>query len=286
MKGLDKAVKEQAQEARLPAGERYLKLKLADTRQIAALFSCPPGEVELAALRNGIVPERYQRNLGTTGGIEGQAVLLGSRVAVVGLGGLGGTAAELTARMGVKELVLIDGDFFKESNLNRQCMATEENLGQGKAETAAKRIGAVNSAVRTVVFNEFAAEHNIESMLQGCDVVLDCLDNFKARFLLQEACRRLAIPMVHGAIAGFVGQVSTIYPEDKGLQAIYGAFEKGKDKGIEVELGNPAATPALVAAWQVQEAVKLITGRGRLLRKRLLLIDTETGKCELFELEE
>lgn len=285
MRKLADAVNSRSKEALSPDGKEYRSISLAAVREIARKFSCPLREVEIAALKRGIIPERYQRNLGTTGGAEGQVRLLKSRAAVVGLGGLGGLASELLARMGVGTLVLIDGDSFSESNLNRQLLSTEENLQQKKTEAAAARIKQVNSAVELITFNEIATEENIDGMIEGSDVVLDCLDNLKSRFLLETSCNRLGIPLVHAAIAQYLGQLCTIFPGDPGLKAIYGPFEEKRNKGIEKELGNPPATPALVASWQVQEAVKILLNRGNLLRRRLLFIDTEQGICEILEME-
>jgi len=285
VKELAEAVKAFTEEGLSPAGKVYHKISLSAAHSLAGQLSCSIKEVEISALSSGIVPERYERNLGTTGGLEGQILLLNSRVAVLGLGGLGGLAAELLARMGVGTITLIDGDAFSESNLNRQVLSTEENLQQKKADAARERITKINAAVETIVFKEMAAEHNIKKILQDCHLALDCLDNLETRFLLQETCQKLGIPMIHGAIAQFSGQVSTIFPGDPGLKAIYSSFNKGQNKGIETELGNPATTPALVAAWQVQEAVKLLLKKGELLRNRLLFIDTLQGSCETILLE-
>jgi len=282
---LEQAVKKLAEESISPSGKAYHKISLASVRQLAGEFDCSIKEVEISALTAGIVPERYERNLGTTGGLDGQLLLLNSRVAVIGLGGLGGLAVELLARMGVGAIVLIDGDTFSESNLNRQILSTEENLCQKKAEAARDRIARINAAVETTVITEMATGDNLEKMLQGCNLALDCLDNLETRFLLQETCQKLGIPMIHGAIAQFYGQVSTIFPGDQGLKVIYGSFPKGQNKGIERELGNPAATPALVAALQVQEAVKVLLKKGEPLRNRLLFVDTLQGSCETILLE-
>jgi len=284
MQGLDDIVKSYAEEAISPAGKVYSKLSCNNARLVVSQLSCSLKDVELAAMSNGIIPERYERSLGTVGGVEGQIRLLKSRAAVVGLGGLGGLASELLARMGVGTLILIDGDTISESNLNRQVLATEENIGESKAEAARKRIKQVNAVVETVPFKEMADRENIYGMLRGCHVVLDCLDNLKTRFLLQEACRELGIPLVHGAIAQFYGQVLTIFPGDPGYKAIYKSYEIGKDKGIERELGNPSATPALVSAWQVQEAIKVILNIKELLRNRLLFIDTLQGCTKVIQL--
>lgn len=284
MPELKTAIDRAAENAAAPSGEAYRRITLAAVRKLAGDFSCPPKEVEVTALKEGIVPDRYQRSMGTTGGTAGQLRLLQSKAAVIGLGGLGGLTAELLARMGVGELVLVDADTFSESNLNRQLFATEENLGREKALVADNRIKQVNSAVETIIFNTIADEGNIDQILEGCSVALDCLDNLKTRFMLQEACQRLAIPMVHGAIAQFYGQVCTVFPGDAGLEAIYGPYRESQNKGVEVELGNPAATPALVAAWQVQEAIKILLDRGELLRNCLLLLDTERCSWEILNM--
>ncbi len=279
------AVKKTSRQRTAPDGQTYHSLSMSAAHEVAKKLSCSVKDVELAALQEKIIPERYQRSMGTTGGPGGQIRLLQSRVAVIGLGGLGGLAAELLARMGVGTLVLADGDRFSESNLNRQVLSTEHNLEESKANAAVKRVQQVNAAVTPIPFQGIVDETNAEHLLEGCQVVVDCLDNLKSRFLLEDTCRKLNIPLVHGAIAQFMGQVSTIFPGDPGLGAIYGPLKNGHDKGIEVELGNPSTTPALVAAWQVQETIKVILEKGVPLRNRLLFIDTEQGTCETFQLE-
>ncbi len=281
---ITEALRKSAEEELSPAAIPYLKLSLRAAEEIAGQFSVSLKEVEILALENEIIPERYQRSLGSTDGTGGQISLLNSRVAVIGLGGLGGLAAELLARMGIGTLVLVDGDSFGDSNLNRQIFSTEKNLGQRKALQAAVHLKEVNSAVETVTVDAFIGPENAEPILRGCHVVLDCLDNLQARFLLQKFCRSLGIPMIHGAIAQFYGQISTIFPDDPGLDSIYGFYEKGKDKGMERERGNPATTPAIVAAWQVQEALKLLLGKEPLLRNCLFFIDTLSCSCETIPL--
>ena len=262
----------------------YQGLSLAAVQEIGASCSLSVKEVEIAALEAAVIPQRYARSLGSVGGPAGQIQLLRSRVAVLGLGGLGGLVAELLARMGVGTLVLVDGDCFSDSNLNRQIMATEAALGVQKATAAAARIAEVNTSVDSVIFPQFATPGNLEGMLGGCDVAVDCLDNISSRFMLEECCRNLEIPFVHGAIAQFYGQVAVIYPGDPGLEAIYGPRDGAKERGIETELGNPATTPALVASLQAQEALKILLKKGQLLRECLLFIDTLQGSFETIQL--
>jgi len=242
-------------------------------------------DVEIAALENGVTPWRYLRNIGTIGR-DGQVKLLQSAVAVVGAGGLGGTIIELLARQGIGHITVIDNDRFAEQNLNRQLMSREKNLGKYKALEAAKRVAQINSAVTVTTFVEKLTKENAHRLLKGASVVADGLDNLSSRFLVESACRSLGIPLVHGTIAGFCGQLTTIFPKDAGLYCIYGSSGRFPEQGIEVKIGNPSATPAIVAAWQVQEIVKIITGIGKPLRNQLLILDTMEGTADKIDLKE
>jgi len=227
----------------------------------------------LALLTSGQMPERYLRNAGTIG-VSGQAKLLNARVVIIGAGGLGGMIVELLARMGVGFLRVVDGDTFAPHNLNRQLLAKENNLGREKAAEAVKRVGKINSDVEVEAVNEMLGADNAEELLTGMDLVVDALDNIYDRLLLQETAAKIGIPLVHAAIAGFTGQVSTIFPGDPGLKVLF-RNPGGDGKGIEVQLGNPAGTPAIAAAFQAQEVVKVLTGMGEPLRDKVLYFDTE-----------
>jgi len=262
-----------------PAGEKYSFLSLAATRKLARDYHIPGRLVELAALSREIIPERYQRNIGSIG-LKGQIRLLQAKVGLVGAGGLGGFALELLARMGVGMLVVVDDDVFSDSNLNRQLLATENNMNIPKAETAAKRIEEINSSVEVQVFQCRSNSTNLPDILADCDLVLDCLDNLSSRFDLENVCQKMGIIMIHGAIAGFLGQLAVIRPNHPLLSSIYGSPGKDSaDRGVEVQLGNPAATPAMLAAWQASEAVKILTGlNGVLAPDKMLIIDMQSGE--------
>lgn len=278
-KKLEIAILDAALEANNPAGENYRSLTLAKTLGLANDFAIPERLVERIALETAVIPERYQRSVGTVG-IEGQIRLLNARVGIVGAGGLGGFALELLARMGVGQLVVVDDDIFSDSNLNRQLLAEENNLGESKAETAVKRIAAVNSAVEVTAYNARGDLATMPIFFSGCDLVLDCLDNLPSRFELEKVCAQLGVVMIHGAIAGFLGQLAVIRPDRPLLTSIYGSVaESGVKKGVEVYLGNPASTPAMLAAWQANEAVKFLAGLdGVLPPNKLLIIDMQAGE--------
>jgi molybdopterin-synthase adenylyltransferase len=284
-KSLKNAVLNAASTGKNPAGETYRLLSLEMTRRLAGEYDLPGRLVELEALREGIIPDRYQRSIGTIG-TEGQIKLLNSRAGVLGAGGLGGFALELLARMGVGQLVVVDGDVFADSNMNRQLLATEKTIGKAKADIAARRIAEVNSAVEVEAYNCIGDTSNLPGIFKSCDLVLDCLDNLPSRFDLEKVCGQLGIIMIHGAIAGLLGQIAVIRPDRPLLSSIYGAEgESGTGRGVEVQLGNPAATPAMLASWQAGEAVKILAGQdGVLPPDRLLIIDMQSGESYRVEI--
>ena len=241
-------------------------------------------EVEVMALEQGIIPPRYFRNIGLIGH-TGQIKLLQSCVAVVGAGGLGSIAVELLARCGIGRIIVIDHDRFTEMDLNRQLMATEESLGEYKVTVAARRVKEINSAVEVIPHRKLITKENARELIEGSHVVVDALDNLPSRLIVQDACRDLGIPFVHGAAAGFSGQLITIFPEDRGLSLIYGSSDNLPVRGMEVGVGILSPTPVMIAAWQVQEVIKIITGVGKPLRNKLLLLDAAQGTAEIIELE-
>ncbi len=259
-------------------------LTLPDRDRIASSLKISRREVEIAALDNEVWPQRYLRNAGSLG-TAGQKKLLQGRAFLIGVGGLGGTIAQLLARMGLGNLLLADGDSYSEDNLNRQAFCFEETIGGSKVEVARSEISKINSSMEVEVFPAFVGEKDLSSLLRGRAVAIDALDNMPSRFRLEAACREAKIPLVHGAVAGFTGQVTTIFPEDVGFRAFYGDPKTAPEKGIELELGNLAGIVSTIASLQVQEAVKIITGLGRPLRNRLLFLDSLNGSAETISLK-
>lgn len=259
-----------------PDKKKMRVIDLQSVRLISSKTKVTRREVEIFCLENNVVPIRYLRNMGTIG-IEGQLKLLRSTVAVCGAGGLGGTIIELLARQGIGHLVIIDNDTFAENNLNRQIIATESDLRKPKVKVAAARVKKINSAVVISAVSKTINSKNIKQLITEASVVLDGLDNLKTRRIVARACDELAIPFVHGAIAGFSGQLMTIFPGDKGLNDIWGLSADENGCGIETYTGNPAATAAVIAAWEVQEAIKIITGIGTPVRNHLIFIDFAGG---------
>ncbi|OPL10948.1 MAG: hypothetical protein AVO34_09340 [Firmicutes bacterium ML8_F2] len=266
------------------SGKEWSCLSLDAAKHIAADFGCSIRLVEITALEEKIIPSRYSRSIGTIG-IAGQLRLLKSAVGIVGAGGLGGFVIELLARMGIGRLTVIDDDSFSESNLNRQLLSLENNLGDVKVNIAVKRIYEVNSAVEMKVYCCRGETGNLRDLLRGCDLVIDCLDNLPSRFALEFACSQLGLSLVHGAIAGFLGQVAVIRPDKPLLQFVYGRRDgNNAERGVETELGNPAFTPAMLASVQAAEAVKYLAGLDGVLPPNcLLIVDLQAG--EIYRIE-
>lgn len=225
--------------------------------------------------------KRYERNYKTISH-EDQKKLAKSTIAIVGCGGLGGTMAEELARLGIGRLILIDGDIFEESNLNRQLFSTENNIGEKKVEAARKRLKAVNSEVKLTLFDKWFNKDNAKILFNGADLVLDALDSINRRVELESACHDLNIPLVFAGIAGWFGMFGVSLPGDYSVSKV---FREGVDKGVEKEWGNPAFTPWVLSSLAVAEAVKIIVGREPSLRNSWLQIDLLYMEFENFKIQ-
>lgn len=225
--------------------------------------------------------ERYQRNLGTMTPEENRK-LKDFRVCVIGCGGLGGYIIEELARVGIGHIIAVDGDVFQPSNLNRQLFSTETLIGKSKALAAQERVRSINSEVDLQAVDSFLTKENVESIItEDCHAVIDALDNISSRRLLEAHCHSKRLPLVHGAIAGWHGQVGVVMPGDKLFDQLY---PEGMEKGAEQETGNPSFTPAVIASIEVAETLKLLLGKPGILQNKLLTIDLLEQEYEIIEL--
>lgn len=240
--------------------------------QVAAAerFNLSLSKVEETALEIGILPARYQRNRQTISILQQYRLFL-SKVVIIGCGGLGGYLIEELARLGVGNLVLIDSDVIEEHNLNRQLLSSVEALNRAKVEVAAERVRAINPAVTVTPLQTVFSSENGRELMQGANLVLDGLDTIPARLELAKLCHEMSIPLVHGAIAGWYGQVATQMPGEDISPQIFGMSPP--NKGIESDMGNPSFTPAVVASLQAAEACKVLLREGKCLSKRILFIN-------------
>ncbi len=261
---------------RTSTGKEYTGIDLNGIRRVAAEAGISTRAVEIAALKLEIIPVRYFRNIASLG-IAGQARLLSSSVAVVGAGGLGGLVIELLSRLGVGKITIIDGDRFSEDNLNRQVLCREDDIDRLKAEVGAQRVRAINSAIEVISHPIFLTEENAVELLRKSQVVVDALDRISIRIVLEKVIGELGIPMVHGAIGGFLGQVATIMPGSNILSALYGGDAAPSARGIEAVLGTPTVTPAVIASMEVMEVIKFLLDRGTPLMNEFLYLELENA---------
>jgi molybdopterin-synthase adenylyltransferase len=234
-----------------------------------------------AALTAGIFPEAWERNFPSLSPEE-QLQLFNSSALVAGLGGLGGFLAELLARVGVGRLLLADGDHFSPANLNRQLLSTQQTLGANKALVAARRLNDINPALMAEAIPRFLTPDNLGGLLSQVQVVVDGLDSSEARQMIATAAPQAGVPLVHGAVHGKFGQVSTLMPKDVsgGAAAPHPALAPDADTTREVL----APTVALVASLQVQEAIRILLGQPPVYRNHLAHFDGDTGRLEILPL--
>lgn len=263
----------------------YNSISVKQIMNLSKAFGASGREIEIMALEHGVVPERYVRNMRTFSP-QDQVALLKAQVGVVGLGGLGGVVVEILARAGIGTLNVIDGDTFEESNLNRQFLSTPKLISKSKADTAARRIKEINPSLAVNQRSQFLNQKNGLDLLNRSDVIVDCLDNLKTRFILEQLCRQIGSPLVSAAVAGSTGHVTTIYPRDQGLRLIYGDPDKIPSKGAEASLGTVPYAVTFLAALECAEVVKIIQQKGSLLRNKLLVADLNDGVFDVINLIE
>ena len=214
---------------------------------------------------------RYDRQLSILR-IEGQKRLKGLTVLVAGAGGLGSFELLYLAGAGVGKIIVVDGDTVDRTNLNRQVLHWEEDVGRPKAVSAAEKIKRFNPYVAIEPVTERITQSNVDELVSRADIVLDGLDNWEARFLLDEAAYKQGKPFIHAGVHGLEGQVVPIVPgETPCLRCI-----------LPEHLSSPPKVPAIaftvgiVAGIAVAELVKLVTGIGESNKGKMIIVDTAT----------
>ena len=221
--------------------------------------------------------DRYSRHiLLPEVGEAGQAKLLGSKVLLLGAGGLGSPAALYLAAAGVGTLGLVDGDVVDASNLQRQILHATSRVGMPKVDSAEKALQDLNPDVKVVKFQERLMSDNVERIFSDFDVVVDGCDNFPTRYLVNDASIFLDKPVVHGSIFRFEGQVTTFVPKSGGpcYRCLYPEPPPPHLAPSCQEAGVLGILPGIVGVIQATEAIKLLLGRGTPLNGRLLTYDS------------
>ena len=212
---------------------------------------------------------RYDRQIMIRGiGEEGQEKLKRAKVIVAGSGGLGSPVSIYLTAAGVGTIRIVDHDKVELSNLNRQILHWNKDLGREKVASAAEKLSQLNKNVKIEPVTETINEANISSLVAGFDAIVDAVDNMPTRYLLNKAAIENNIPFIHGAIHSLEGRAMTIIPGKSAcLRCVY--------RGLPPQEKSPVigVTPAIIGCIQATETIKYITGIGRLLTNRLLMYD-------------
>lgn len=203
--------------------------------------------------------QRYERNLPLISAKQ-QKDLAGVVVAIVGLGGLGGYVAELCARIGIGSLIIIDGDVFTGSNLNRQRFSTEYNLDKSKAEETKRALHEINSEIKITAHSIYLRDDTDIEYVQDADIIIDCLDNISGRLLIEKFCRGLRIPLIHGSLSDWDCQYGFFFSDKSYMKKIY---SHGTDTKIKPTANLPSVPP-IVAAMQVNLLTLYLTDHEKL----------------------
>mgnify|MGYP000580870237 FL=1 len=206
--------------------------------------------------------------------IKGQQALLDAHVMIVGLGGLGSPVATYLAASGVGRLTLVDDDIVELSNLQRQVIHSEAQIGHSKVSSAEDRLKAINSDVELQLIDRRLDKAELLAATQDVDVLVDCSDNFATRFLLNEVSQVQGLPLVSGAAIRFEGQVTVYDPRQPGMPCYRCLYEdKGELEETCSESGILSPILSVIGGVQAVETVKLLMDVGDSLAGRLLILD-------------
>jgi len=190
------------------------------------------------------------------------------RILIVGVGGIGGHLANHLVRLGVHSVHLCDFDVFEASNINRQLFATLDVLGQPKVTVVKDAIKNIRKDVN-IITHECRVEDLNEQVYQQIDIIMDALDSIKTKLYLEEIASRHNLPLFHGALAGWFGQIGIVIPKSKLLSRFY----EEADHGLELTLGAPTFTPSIIAGMMVSELLKFIAEPEHALINRILSVN-------------
>ena len=219
--------------------------------------------------------ERYSRQIPILG-TSGQLSLASKTVAVVGLGGLGSFITMQLAGAGVGRLILVDGERVELSNLNRQILYGEQDLGLPKPVLAARRIKEFNRLVDITYHTGFVTEDNVSRILDDADIIIDALDDWKARIVIDKYAHDTDTPLVHGAVDGWYGQATTFIPGRSPCLACIAPPDPGR-RGCRAAI---APVVSIIASIEALEAIKIAVGKGDTLAGRLLVYDGLHGRLD------
>ncbi|MEG1895584.1 MAG: HesA/MoeB/ThiF family protein [Oscillospiraceae bacterium] len=229
--------------------------------------------------------ERYKRHLMLAQvGEEGQLKIKNSRVLIIGAGGLGCPVALYLTAAGVGTLGIVDFDSVDVSNLQRQIIYTEQDIGKNKALAARQRLQRLNSDVVINAITEKLEPQNIEDIVKEYDIVVDATDNFTTRYLISDTCIKLKKPEIYGAIFEFYGQVTVFGENGPCLRCLNPNPPKAGEMKSTKDIGVLGAIPGIIGSLQGAETLKCILKCGQSLKGRMIFVDALTMKFDEIEL--
>ncbi|MDD3372339.1 MAG: HesA/MoeB/ThiF family protein [Methanoculleus bourgensis] len=223
--------------------------------------------------------ERYSRQI-LLFGEEGQERLKNATIFIAGAGGLGSPVSIYLAVAGVGRIILVDKDAVERTNLNRQILHYDRDIGRKKTASAEEKLRAINPDITVEVLDTTIDETNVHELVGNADGIVDAMDNFPTRYLLNRVALKMGIPLFHGAIRGLYGQATTVLPGK--TACLRCVFPHPPPKEVFPVVG---VTPGFIGMVQATEVVKYLVGTGELLANRLLLWDGERAVVEEIALE-
>ncbi|MFD2036564.1 molybdopterin-synthase adenylyltransferase MoeB [Belliella marina] len=219
-------------------------------------------------------------------GLEGQERLKKAKILVIGAGGLGCPILQYLTASGVGQLGIVDNDHVALSNLHRQILYNPNDIGKAKAPTAAKKLTELNPYVKTKVYDIRLDNENAKEIFEDYDLVIDGSDNFFTRYLVNDTCVEMGIPLIFGSILKFEGQVSVFnYQDGPQYRDLFPEPPPSDEVPNCSEIGVIGILPGLIGMYMANEAIKVICGLGETLSGKLMVINTLTNQSSIFNIQ-
>ena len=220
-------------------------------------------------------------------GEDGQLKLLNSKVLVIGAGGLASSTLLYLATSGIGNIGVVDNDVVSLSNLPRQILYAQADVGQAKVDVAKKKLEYINPDTKVTTYKEWLDEKNAEDIIKDYDIVLDCVDNFETKFLINDVCKKLNKPFISAGVSDYKGQIMTVTENSKSdFKSLFSTLpldipqeEKDKDQGVfSIAVG-------IISNIQCAETLKYLLGIGELLIDKMLIVDSLKMEFQKFEIK-
>jgi len=229
--------------------------------------------------------ERYARQLVIPEvGEAGQEKLARARVLVIGAGGLGSPVSFYLAAAGVGTLGIVDGDTVEISNLQRQILHSTADLGRPKAESAAEKLRALNPSLTVIPYQERVSPENVADLVRGYDLVVDAVDNFATRYLVNDVCVQLGKPLVEAGVSRWEGMLLVIAPGGPCYRCVFPEEPRPGSAPTPAQTGVMGVTPGILGVLQAAESIKFLLGQ-KTIQGQLLMVDLLSASFRTVDLK-